>query len=176
METLIRIPSPALVLIVGPSGSGKSTLVRRLFLPREVVSSDACRALVADDESDQTANRGAFRILRTIVAERLRHGRTAVVDATNVTTAARRGLLKLAAGAGRPAVAIILDVPLEVCLERNLRRSGRTVDESVVRRQHADFRRSLGSIPEEGFASVFMLGHEVPDALTVIRERVASLS
>ena len=33
--------------LVGPCGSGKSTFARKHFLPTEVLSSDACRALVA---------------------------------------------------------------------------------------------------------------------------------
>jgi len=41
-----------LVVLVGVSGSGKSTFARTHFKPTEVVSSDFCRGLVADDETD----------------------------------------------------------------------------------------------------------------------------
>lgn len=51
----ISIPKLSLVVLIGPSGSGKSTFVRKHFLPTEVLSSDACRAMVSDDENDQTA-------------------------------------------------------------------------------------------------------------------------
>ena len=43
----ITIPELSLVVLVGPSGSGKSSFGRKLFLPTEVVSSDACRGLAA---------------------------------------------------------------------------------------------------------------------------------
>ena len=49
----ITIPKRSLVIPIGPSGSGKSTFARRHFLPTEILSSDACRALVSDEENNQ---------------------------------------------------------------------------------------------------------------------------
>ena len=46
----LTIPDFALVLLVGASGSGKSTFAARHFRPTEVLSSDRCRGMVADDE------------------------------------------------------------------------------------------------------------------------------
>ena len=56
----LTIPTLSLVVLIGASGSGKSSFARKHFLPTEVISSDACRALVADDENDQTATNAAF--------------------------------------------------------------------------------------------------------------------
>jgi protein phosphatase len=42
----ISIPKLSLVVLIGPSGSGKSTFARKHFLPTEILSSDACRAMV----------------------------------------------------------------------------------------------------------------------------------
>jgi ABC-type phosphate transport system ATPase subunit len=47
----ISIPKLSLVVLIGPSGSGKSTFARKRFRPTEVVSSDACRDMVCDDET-----------------------------------------------------------------------------------------------------------------------------
>ena len=44
----ITIPVLSLVVLIGASGSGKSIFARTHFLPTETLSSDACRALVAD--------------------------------------------------------------------------------------------------------------------------------
>ena len=50
---VISLPDPCLVVLVGAAGSGKSTLAARLFDPDAILSSDAHRALVAGDETDQ---------------------------------------------------------------------------------------------------------------------------
>ncbi len=62
----LTIPELSLVVLLGPSGAGKSTFARTHFLPTEVLSSDACRALVADDENDQAATNDAFDVLHYI--------------------------------------------------------------------------------------------------------------
>ena len=77
----IKIPELCLVVLVGATGSGKSTFAARHFLATEVVSSDFCRGLVADDENDQKATDAAFEVLYLIAAKRLDAGRLTVVDA-----------------------------------------------------------------------------------------------
>ena len=57
--TPLTIPDPSLVLLVGVAGSGKSTLAARLFAPTQVLSTDAFRAMVADDPDDRSAGRPA---------------------------------------------------------------------------------------------------------------------
>ena len=80
----IEIPEYCLVVLVGASGSGKSTFAAKHFAPTEVISSDACRALVSDDATDQSATRDAFELLEFIARKRLAARRLIVVDATNV--------------------------------------------------------------------------------------------
>ena len=50
--------------LMGPNVSGKSTFARKQFLPTEVLSSDACRAMVSDDENNQAATTDAFAVNR----------------------------------------------------------------------------------------------------------------
>ncbi len=45
--TVIDLPDPSLVVLIGASGSGKSSFAARHFKPTEVLSSDFCRGLVA---------------------------------------------------------------------------------------------------------------------------------
>src|SRR5262245_23336417 len=62
----VRIPKLSLVALIGASGSGKTTFARRHFLATEVITSDFCRALLADDENDQRVTDQAFELLHTI--------------------------------------------------------------------------------------------------------------
>jgi len=155
----IRIPEGSLVVLVGPAGSGKSTFARTHFRPTEILSSDAFRAMLADDEADQRVNRAAFELLHLAAAGRLAGRRTTVIDATNVTHAARRALLDLARAARRPAVAIVFDLPEAECQERNRRRPGRAVDPAVVARQASQLRRALEgkALEREGFSAIHLL-------------------
>ncbi|HPE73966.1 MAG TPA: AAA family ATPase, partial [Candidatus Competibacter sp.] len=78
----IELPDLSLIALIGTSGSGKSTFARAHFKPTEVLSSDTCRALVSDDENDQSVTGDAFDVLHYIAAKRLAAGRLTVIDAT----------------------------------------------------------------------------------------------
>ena len=112
--TELGVPELSLVVLIGVSGSGKSTFARARFKPTEVISSDFCRGIVADDENDQSASADAFELLHFIVGKRLAAGRLTVVDATNVQVDARRSLVALAREHDVLPTAIVLDVPESV--------------------------------------------------------------
>jgi protein phosphatase len=169
----LAVPELALVVLVGVTGAGKSTFARRHFLPTQVVSSDTCRGLVADDENDQSASADAFDLLHYIAAKRLRAGRLTVVDATNVQQHARTQLVALAREHDVLPVAIVLDVPEAVCTERNRARPDRDMPAHVIPRQHRELRRSLRSLEREGFRKVHVLrGPAEVEAATVTYERL----
>src|SRR4051812_5036981 len=115
----ITIPKLSLVVLIGASGSGKSTFARKHFLPTEVLSSDACRGLVSDDENSQAVTNDAFDVLHYIAAKRLALGKMTVVDATNVQLEARKPLVALARQYHCLPVAVVLTLPERLCQERN---------------------------------------------------------
>ncbi|HTY73816.1 MAG TPA: polynucleotide kinase-phosphatase [Actinomycetes bacterium] len=169
----IGLPELSLVVLVGVSGSGKSTFARAHFKATEVISSDFCRALVSDDENDQSATKDAFELLHVIVGKRLAAGRLTVVDATNVQPAARRSLVALAKEHDVLPVAIVLDLPERLCLDRNADRPDRQFGPHVVRRQRNELRRGLRGLPKEGFRGVHVLSSEDEVAsATVTRTRL----
>src|SRR5437588_8790681 len=147
----ISLPQLSLVVLVGPSGSGKTTFARKHFLPTEILSSDACRGMVSDDENDQAVTNEAFDLLHTIAAKRLALGRMTVVDATNVQPESRKPLVQLARQYHCLPVAIVLNVPERLCQERNRLREERDLGPHVVRQQVSQLRRSLRSLGREGF-------------------------
>ena len=147
----ISFPELTLVLLIGPSGSGKSTFARRHFRPSEVISSDACRLMVADDEADQASTPDAFEVLRAIAAKRLARGRFTVIDATNVRREDREPLIALAREHHFFLGAIVFDLPVGVCSERNQQREGRRVGREAIARQSQLLRKSLRHLKNEGF-------------------------
>jgi protein phosphatase len=166
----ISLPKLSLIVLIGPSGAGKSTFARKHFLPTEILSSDACRGMVSDDENNQTVSKEAFEVLHFIAAKRLALGRLTVIDATNVQPEARKPLVALARQYHCLPIAIVLNVPEKLCLERNRLRDERNFGPHVVRQQSAQLRRSLRGLGREGFRQVFVLeSPEEVDAATVER-------
>lgn len=155
-----ELPADALALLVGPSGSGKTTWACERFDHDSILSSDAFRAMVAGDASDQSATADAFKVLHAVARARLRRGLLSVVDATNLTEGARRSLLRLARPWSRPVVAVVFDVSLDRCLAQNHARPDRRVPDEVVRRQHAQLRASMARLPAEGYAAIKVLGDD----------------
>jgi polynucleotide kinase-phosphatase len=171
----LSIPELSLVVLVGVSGSGKSTFARAHFKPTEVISSDYCRGLVADDENDQAATPDAFDVLHYIAGKRLAAGRLTVIDATSVQPEARKPLVGLAREHDVLPVAIVLDLPVSVCEARNARRPDRDFGAHVIRRQHAALRNSVKNLRREGFRAVHILRSEAESAnVTLTRTKLFS--
>ncbi|QDU80471.1 Bis(5'-nucleosyl)-tetraphosphatase PrpE [asymmetrical] [Polystyrenella longa] len=166
----VKIPKLSLVVLVGPSGAGKSTFARKHFLPSEILSSDYCRGLVSNNENDQTATRDAFEVLNFIAAKRLARGHLTVIDATNIHADARKPLVRLAREYHCLPVAIVLNPPEKVCLERNRDREDRTFGSHVIRQQRSQLRRSLKLLKREGFRHIFVMDSvDEIDASTIER-------
>jgi predicted kinase len=148
----INVPAGALVLLIGAAASGKSTFAARHFAADCVVSSDRLRAELSGSISDDIV----FAELHRQVQARLAAGLVTVVDATNTDWMWRAELIADARRHGRPAIAIVINLRLEVCLARNAARV-RTVPASVIRRQVGDVTRGVDRLELEGFAGVHIL-------------------
>ncbi len=171
----IAIPDFCLVLLIGASGAGKAPVGRRWYGPTEVVSSDTCRALVGDDEAEQTASTAAVELLAFIADKRLAARRLTVIDATNVRPADRKPLRALAKKYHAPVVALLLLTDRKTCVEHNRLRPGRTVPAAVIARQHAALKRGLASPEEhENFEAVqvFEMVGEIAELERVTRDRL----
>ncbi|KRD22744.1 MULTISPECIES: polynucleotide kinase-phosphatase [unclassified Streptomyces] len=170
---VLPVTDLSLVVLVGASGAGKSTFARRHFKPTEIISSDFCRGLVSDDENDQSATRDAFDVLHYIAGKRLAAGRRTVVDATSVQPEARRQLVDLARQYDVLPIAVVLDVPEEVCAARNAARTDRAdMPRRVIQRHIRELRRSLRGLEREGFRKVHILrGVEDVENATVVTEK-----
>ncbi|TAE47738.1 MAG: polynucleotide kinase-phosphatase [Bacteroidetes bacterium] len=170
----INIPELSLVAMVGISGSGKSTFARKYFKRSEILSSDECRAWVSDDENKQSATDDAFDVLHYIAAKRLKNGLLTVVDATNIQKEGRKELIALAKTYHCLPVAIVLDMPEEVCEARNKNRSDRNLGAHVIRQQRQQLKQSLRTLKLEGFRHIFVLKspEEVAALTEIVRDKL----
>lgn len=167
----IEIPDFALVVLIGASGSGKSTFAAKHFLPTEIISSDHCRGLVSDDETDQSVSADAFELVRAIAEKRLKHRKLAVIDATNVRAADRKGWVELARRWHALPVALVIEPGIDICIERNKTRPDRQFGGQVVQRMVSEIRKGLRGLQREGFRQVWQLSTpQSVEAATVTRQ------
>ncbi|HEY4386095.1 MAG TPA: polynucleotide kinase-phosphatase, partial [Ktedonobacteraceae bacterium] len=100
----------------------------------------------------------AFEILHYVAAKRLARGRVTVIDATNVQAdEARKPLINLAREYHCPAIAIVFNLPIDICHERNKQRPDRNFGPHVVRNQTIQMRKSLRNLKTEGFRDTYIL-------------------
>ncbi len=143
-----------LVVLVGPAGSGKSTWAAANCRPGEVVSSDAIRGQVGENEMDQRANADAFAVLDDIVQRRLARSLLTVIDATSLDAQGRAKYRSFAQSAGVPCVAVAFPTDAATCRRRNKARP-QPVPAAALTKQLADFAAAAPLLASEGFDAVY---------------------
>lgn len=137
------------IVLVGLPASGKSTWAEAQGIT--VLSSDAVRALLSDDETNQQIHDEVFATMRYLLRKRLRlRAPATVVDATNLLPVHRKPWIKLAKSLGAEVEAVYFDTPVEECQRRNASRA-RVVPAEVIAAMAA---RMQPPIKAEGFSRV----------------------
>ncbi|MEV5774258.1 ATP-binding protein [Streptomyces antimycoticus] len=148
------IPEPSLIVLMGAAGSGKSTLART-WPASYRLELDFYRELVSGSAGDQEATADAVHALEVVLFARLARQLPCVVDATNTRADVRRRLVDAARVHSLPAVALLMDTPLDVCQSRNAQRpQERRVPPDVVVRQAAQIAAAQPGLRAEGFHHV----------------------
>jgi polynucleotide kinase-phosphatase len=169
----LKLPEFCIVSLIGVSNSGKTTFAKKHFKSTEILSSDYFRSLVSDDENNQSVTEDAFQLLYQVAEKRLKNKKFTVVDATNVTSEARKEALCLAKTYHCFAVAIVLNIPDQIAVERNSVRSDRNFSPGVIYKQSQNLKRSLKKIKYEGFRYVYVINSvEELSKVTFKRERL----
>lgn len=153
---IVEIPSPSLVVLIGPAACGKSTFAKKHFSQTQIISSDSCRALICDDEANQSISHHAFDLLYFILDKRLYLKKLTVVDSTALSADIRRKYLEIAKLHNVPVVYLIFNHSLDCCLKRNLTRQ-RIVEKEVIERQYKKLCRVFDLLPQEEVHKVYLI-------------------
>jgi len=157
----VRLPDPALVVLVGPSGSGKSTWAERGYRRDEVVSSDALRGVVGSGPHDLDATGDAFDLLDRVVSARTGRRLTTVIDTLGTDADRRRQWLARAREVGLPAVAVVMETPDAECRRRNAARD-RPVPAPALAGQLKRHRALVPQLEAEGWDVVLTVRPDEP--------------
>lgn len=174
----IIIPNSGIVLLIGASNSGKTTLLNKwiheeFILPSEVISSDEYRLMVSDtnfmqwtgrpkDEADSlydqyyAISKEAFHMMDNIIEARCRLNKLTFIDATHLFSDDRKRYIALARKHHVPIVAVILDIPEEILLERDEQRE-HPRGKKKVKQQYQNLKREKHFIKKEGFKSIYSI-------------------
>ena len=132
-----------LYLMMGCPGSGKSTYLKTRFSqrPLAVISRDEIRfSMVKEDEEYFSKEKEVFNLfVRAVQADIDSNFVTDIyVDATHINEASREKLLGRLKNLDKVNInAVLFNIPLEVCLERNAQRTGRAcVPETAIRNMY----------------------------------------
>ncbi len=162
----ISVPRRTLLVLCGPAGCGKSTFAARRFLPTEIVSSDACRAMISDDDTNQGVNYETFNLFHYIINIRMRLGRFIVADSTALQPFARRRLLDQAHRSGYIACLLIFNVSLETCRARDRLRP-RSVGEQVLQYHFGLLQQTRPAAPQEGWDQLYVLDEQTMESAQI---------
>ncbi len=166
-ERLI-LPRRTLLVLCGLAGCGKSTFAAQRFPATNIVSSDACRGMICDDENNQTVNRDTFDLFHFILQKRMLLGRFCVADSVALKPQARANLRQLSRRFGYYGCLLIFDTAPAICLQRDQQRA-RQVGESVILYHAGLLAQTLQEVAGEGWEQIRIL-HEGESELEIERE------
>lgn len=130
------------IILKGLQGSGKSTWAREQLATypgrSKRISKDDLRAMLDDGKWSQANEQFILQVRDTLVLAALDAGYHVLVDDTNLHEKHEQAIRKLVKGRADVVIQDFTDVPLEVCIERDLRRPN-SVGERVIRETYQHF-------------------------------------
>lgn len=157
-------------IMCGVPGCGKSTFVKNLISKAQEENNDNSMFWVSRDEIRYSLFGGAENVtldnyyskenqvranFYEIINKGLMAGCNVFADATHLTPASRKSLLKRIYAKHKYTVAIVMNTPLPVCLERNSTREGvKNVPAETIRDMWKNFQMPTF---DEGFNKIIVV-------------------
>ena len=168
-SSTIALPQRTLIVLCGPAGAGKSTFAHKFvelhqaqgYRPTSIVSSDYCRAMICDDETNQQVNRDTFDLFYYIIRKRLFQGRLTIADSTALQANARQALIEIARCYQYHRCLFVFNMSLQTCLAHDqCQTRGRMVGGKVIFYHWQILQQALLEIPHEGWDEVHILDEQ----------------
>lgn len=144
-----------LFILIGIPCSGKSTYAKKFLYKTNtiVISSDEIRKeLTGTYKYSPEHNEIVFEIAKSRIYAALSDGYDVIWDATNIYKKYRKDFIKIGKVTNAELIAIVFNIPLQVCLNRNAQRNHDTKLPNTVIRKMATVNFNISI--SEGFSEI----------------------
>ena len=129
-------------LMMGLPGSGKTKRAKEMLAAHpnamKRISKDDLRAMIDDGKWSPDAEKFILKMRDALILAALEEGKHVIVDDTNLAPKHKAHIEQLMKGQAQLAVEDFTDVPVEICIERDLRRPD-SVGQKVIWRMYWQF-------------------------------------
>lgn len=132
-----------IILMIGVPGSGKTTLAQKIAEKGwKYINADSIRLELYGNAAEQGDKEQVFTLFFTRLEELMMEGVDVIIDNTNLNPKQRKPILERCEKFGYSDIQLwLLDIPLELCLERNRSRD-RIVPEDIVSNMYVELYKS----------------------------------